>query len=122
MEVLNFLVGVSGAFWLLVGISTHAKWVQSVFSQESGKIAQQTQLIKEFGYGAVSQRSQLVAKKGVVYGYWDSSNEQTKPETLPDQRQSPTIFKLVNISLVTGTSIVVLIILGKGLFASIGML
>ena len=122
MEFLNIAVGFAAIVWICIGIKTHASWVQSVFRQESAKISQQNSLIDQYGYGALASRTQLVAKKGFVFGYWDG-NDQSDVVSAPSERlQSPLIFKLVNISLVSFTSIAVLIVLGKGLFAGIGIL
>ena len=40
---------------------------------ESKKIKQQAQMISEFGYGSLNTRDKLVAKKGLVFAYWEGS-------------------------------------------------
>ena len=71
MDILNVLVGVSAIFWIAAGIKTHSDWIQSIFVNESKKIRQQTEIISEFGYGALNTRNTFEAKKGLVFAYWD---------------------------------------------------
>ena len=122
MEILNVVVGFGSIVWICIGIKTHAAWVQSVFRQENAKITHQNALLKKYGYGALSNRTQLVAINGFIFGYWDGLSHQNCPEDSPEQFQSPLIFKLVNLSLVSFTSVAVLIVLGKGLFVGIGIM
>ena len=122
MEILNVAVGFGAIVWICIGIKTHAAWVQSVFRQESAKITHQNALLKQYGYGALSNRTQLVAINGLIFGYWDGLSPQNGPEDSSEQFQSPLIFKLVNLSLVSFTSVAVLVVLGKGLFVGIGIM
>ena len=71
MDILNVLVGVTAIFWIAAGIKTHSDWIQSIFVNESKKIRQQTEIISEFGYGALNTRNTLEVKKGLVFAYWD---------------------------------------------------
>ena len=109
-------------FWIAIGIRAHTNWIQSVFVAESKKIKQQAQLVSEFGYGSLNTRNKLVAKRGLVFAYWEESRQDQKPAARLESLQSPVIFQLVNFSLVAGTSICLLMILSKGLFASIGLI
>ena len=122
MEILNVAVGFAAIVWICIGIKTHAAWVQSVFRQESAKITHQNALLKQYGYGALANRTQLVAKKWFIFGYWDGLSPLNGPEDSSEQFQSPLIFKLVNLSLVSFTSVAVLVVLGKGLFVGIGIM
>ena len=117
MDILNVLVGVSAIFWIAAGIKTHSDWIQSIFVNESKKIRQQTEIICEFGYGALNTRNTLEVKKGLVFAYWDRPLGKQKYEELSEQMQSPIIFQLVSLSLITGTSILLLIVMSKGLFS-----
>ena len=122
MDYLNLLVCIPAIFWIAIGIRAHSNWIQSVFMAESKKIKQQSQMISEFGYGSLNTRDKLVAKKGLVFAYWEGSRQDQKPTAQLESLQSPAIFQLVNFSLVAGTSICLLMILSKGLFASIGLI
>ena len=122
MDYLNLLVCIPAIFWIAIGIRAHSNWIQSVFMAESKKIKQQSQMISEFGYGSLNTRDKLVAKKGLVFAYWEGSRQDQKPTAQLESLQSPVIFQLVNFSLVAGTSICLLMILSKGLFASLGLI
>ncbi|MCB4398396.1 hypothetical protein [Synechococcus sp. MU1625] len=122
MDYLNLLVCIPVIFWIAIGIRAHSNWIQSVFVAESKKIKQQSQMISEFGYGSLNSRDKLVAKKGLVFAYWEGSRQDQKPTAQLESLQSPAIFQLVNFSLVAGTSICLLMILSKGLFASLGLI
>jgi hypothetical protein len=122
MGYLNILVCIPAIFWIAIGIRAHTNWIQSVFVAESKKIKQQAQLVSEFGYGSLNTRNKLVAKRGLVFAYWEESRQDQKPAARLESLQSPVIFQLVNFSLVAGTSICLLMILSKGLFASIGLI
>ena len=122
MDSLNALVGITLILWIVVGIKTHSDWIQSIFINESKKIRQQTEIISQFGYGSLNTRNKLEAKKGLVFAYWDRPLGKQKNEELPEQMQSPIIFQLVSLSLITGTSILLLIVMSKGLFSIIGLI
>lgn len=79
-------------------------------------------MIGAFGYGSLNTRYKLVAKKGLVFAYWEGSRQEQKPTAQLESLQSQVIFQLVNFSLVAGTSIWLLMILGKALFASLGLI
>lgn len=121
MDILNVLVGITSIFWIAAGIRTHSDWIQSICINESKKNRQQTEIISEFGYGSLNARNKLEAKKGLVFAYWDSPLGKQKNEALPEQMQSPIIFKLVSLNLIAGTSILFLIVMSKGLFSIIGL-
>ena len=121
MDILNVLVGITTIFWIATGIKTHSDWIQSIFVNESKKIRQQTEIISEFGYSALNTRNTLEAKKGLVFAYWDKPLGKQKNEGTPKQIQSPIIFQLVSLSLITCTSIVLLIVLSRGLFSILGL-
>ena len=122
MDILNVLVGITGIFWVVTGIRTHSDWIQSIFLHESKKIKQQTETIRKFGYGALNTRNKLEAKKGLVFAYWDKPLGKQKDEGTPEQMKSPLIFQLASLNLVTCTSIVLLIVLSKGLFSILGLI
>ena len=122
MDILNVLVGVTAIFWIAAGIKTHSDWIQSIFVNESKKIRQQTEIISEFGYGALNTRNTLEVKKGLVFAYWDKPLRKQKNEGTPEQMQSPIIFQLVSLNLITCTSIALLIVLSRGLFSILGLI
>ena len=88
MDILNVLVGVTAIFWIAAGIKTHSDWIQSIFVNESKKIRQQTEIISEFGYGALNTRNTLEVKKGLVFAYWDKPLGKQINEGTPEQMQS----------------------------------
>ena len=122
MDILNVLVGVTAIFWIAAGIKTHSDWIQSIFVNESKKIRQQTEIISEFGYGALNTRNTLEVKKGLVFAYWDKPLGKQKNEGPHEQIQSPIIFQLVSLNLITCTSIALLIVLSRGLFSILGLI
>ena len=122
MDILNVLVGITGIFWVVTGIRTHSDWIQSIFLNESKKIRQQENMISEFGYSSLNTRNKLEAKKGLVFAYWDKPVGKQKKEATPRQMQSPIIFQLVSLNLITSTSILLLIILSRGLFSILGLI
>ena len=121
MSFLNNLVCITAIFWVVIGIRTHSNWIQSVFINESKKIKQQEDLIREFGYGSLNTRNKLAARKGLVFAYWDTPSKHQEPKEQPQRLHSPIIFQLANINLISGTSILLLIILSKGFFTGIGL-
>ena len=122
MDILNVLVGVTAIFWIAAGIKTHSDWIQSIFVNESKKIRQQTEIISEFGYGALNRRNTLEVKKGLVFAYWDKPLGKQNNEGPHEQIQSPIIFQLVSLNLITCTSIALLIVLSRGLFSILGLI
>ena len=122
MDILNVLVGITTIFWIATGIKTHSDWIQSIFIAESKKIRQQAEVISQLGYGSLKTRNKLEVKKGLVFAYWDTPLGKQKHEELPEQMQSPIIFQLVSLNLIAGTSILLLIVMSKGLFSVIGLI
>ena len=122
MDILNVLVGVTAIFWIAAGIKTHSDWIQSIFVNESKKIRQQIEIINEFGYGTLNTRNTLEVKKGLVFAYWDKPLGKQKSEGTPKQMQSPIIFQLVSLNLITCTSVALLIVLSRGLFSILGLI
>ena len=122
MDILNVLVGITGIFWVVTGIKTHSDWIQSIFLNESKKIRQQKNIISEFGYGSLNTRNKLEAKKGLVFAYWDKPVGKQKIEEPNKQMESPIIFQLASLSLITSTSILLLIVLSRGLFSILGLI
>ena len=122
MDILNVLVGITTIFWIATGIKTHSDWIQSIFVNESKKIRQQTEIISEFGYSALNTRKTLEAKKGLVFAYWDKPVRDQKIEGPNEQMESPIIFQLVSLNLITSTSILFLIALSRGLFSILGLI
>ena len=122
MDILNVLVGVTAIFWIAAGIKTHSDWIQSIFVNESKKIRQQLEVISEFGYGALNTRNTLEVKKGLVFAYWDKPVGKQNIEGPNEQIESPIIFQLVSLNLITSTSIILLIVLSRGLFSILGLI
>ena len=122
MDLLNVLVCISAIFWIVIGIRTHSEWIRSIFIKESKKIRQQAEIINRFGYDSINTRNKLAAKRGMVFAYWDTSIRKQKYKELTERTQSPFVFQLVTLNLITGTSILLLIVLSKGLFTSIGVI
>lgn len=122
MNLLDILVGLGAIFWIVIGIRTHSDWIQSVFINESKKIQKQAIVINEFGYGTLNTRNKLAAKKGLVFAYWEIPTEYQEDQETSEHLKSPFIFQLVNLNLIAGTSILFLIALSKGLFASLGLI
>ena len=122
MDFLNALVCITAIFWIVIGIRTHSNWIQSIFISESQKIKQQAEFISEFGYSSLNTRNKLAAKKGLVFAYWETPVGNQKTDKLPEQMQSPIIFQFVTLNLIIGTSIILLIVLSKGLFTSMRLI
>ena len=117
MDILNVLVGITGIFWIVTGIKTHIEWIQSIFISESNKIRRQTEIISERGYGSLNTRNKLEAKKGLIFAYWDKPIGKPIIEENNEQIQSPIIFQLVSLNLIICTSVLLLIVLSRGLFS-----
>ena len=117
MDILNLLVGITGIFWIVTGIKTHSDWIQSIFISESNKIRKQTEIINEYGYGSLNTRNKLEAKKGLIFAYWDKPVEKPIIKEPNEQIQSPIIFQLVSLNLIISTSVLLLIVLSRGLFS-----
>ena len=122
MDLLNVLVCISAIIWIAVGIRTHSDWIQSIFAKESKKIRQQAEMVHKFGYDSLGSCHKLSAKKGLVFAYWDTPIRKQKYKEFPERFQSPVIFQLVTLNLISGTSILLLIFLSKGFFSSIGLI
>ena len=122
MDILNVIVGIAGIFWVVTGIRTHSDWIQSIFLNERKKIRQQKNIISEFGYSSLNTRNKLEAKKGLVFAYWDKPLGKQKNEGTPEKMQSPIIFQLVSLNLITCTSIALLIVVSRGLFSILGLI
>ena len=121
MAVINVLVGLTAIVWVVIGIRTHANWIENVFKQESQKINQQQNAIERFGYGAVSNTNKLTLKKGFVFGYWGNNDSGLSNERSVTIEKSPVIFKAVNASLIMITSCALLIVFSKGFLTGIGV-
>ena len=122
MDYLNVLVCITAIFWIAIGIRTHSNWIQSKFIKESQKIKQQAEFISEFGYGSLNTRNKLAAKKGLVFAYWETPVGNQKHNKLPGRMQSPIVFQFATFNLIIGTSILLLIVLSKGLFISMRLI
>ena len=121
MDVINVLVGLTAIVWVVIGIKTHANWIENVFKQESQKINQQQNAIQRYGYGAVSNTNKLTLKKGFVFGYWGNKDSDASNEASVSIEKSPVIFKVVNASLIMITSCALLIVFSKGFLTGIGV-
>ena len=122
MDIINLLVGITGIFWIVTGIKTHSEWIQSIFISESNKIRRQTEIISEYGYGSLNTRNKLEAKKGLIFAYWDKPVEKPIIEEPNGQIQSPIIFQLVSLNLIISTSVLLLIVLSRGLFSTLKLI
>lgn len=121
MEAINVLVGLTAIVWIVIGIKTHANWIENVFQQESQKIKKQQAAIQRYGQGAASNTNKLTLKKGFVFGYWDNKDQEVSNDVSVAIGKSPVIFKAVNASLIMITSCALLIVFSKGLFTGIGV-
>ena len=121
MDTINVLVGLTAIVWIVIGIKTHANWIENVFKQESQKINQQQNAIERYGYGAISNTNKLTMKKGFVFGYWDNKDTEVTNDASVTIEKSPVIFKAVNASLIMITSCALLIVFSKGFLTSIGV-
>lgn len=121
MDVINVLVGLTAIVWVVIGIKTHANWIENVFKQESQKINQQQLAINQYGYAAISNPSKLTLKKGFVFGYWGNKETESTNDLTPSVEKSPLIFKAVNASLIMITSCALLIVFSKGFLTGIGV-
>ena len=121
MDAINVLVGLTAIVWIVIGIKTHANWIENVFRQESQKITQQQNAIERYGYGAISNTNKLTLKKGFVFGYWGNKDSDISNEASVAIEKSPVIFKAVNASLIMITSCALLIVFSKGFLTGIGV-
>ena len=121
MAVINVLVGLTAIVWIVIGIKTHANWIENVFKQESQKITQQQSAIERYGYGVVSNTNKLSLKKGFVFGYWGDKDSDVPNQASVSIEKSPLIFKAVNASLIMITSCAMLIVFSKGFLTGIGV-
>ena len=111
--MLSALVGVSLAFWVMIGLFSHANWFQNAFRRESEKIDRQQLVVT--GSGSLS------AKKGFVVAYWDDINQSISGDRSGQAERSPLIFDIAAINLVAFTSICMLVFVSKGFFHSLGL-
>ena len=120
IDLLSGFVGSSLIFWIVIGAIAHARWIQKLLIAESSKINTQSLAIEQNGYIAIKPSNRkFYAKRGFVYGFWESD---TKSDELAIENQdSPKIFDVAGINLITLTSIFFLIALSKGLFNIIGI-
>jgi 5-bromo-4-chloroindolyl phosphate hydrolysis protein len=119
-DLLSGLVGSSLIFWIVIGAIAHARWIQKLLKTESLKITTQNLAIEQNGYTAIkSSNRRFYAKRGFVYGYWDSKAKSV--ELTIESQESPKIFDVTGINLIAFTSIFFLIALSKGLFNIIGV-
>ena len=119
MEMLSALVGVSLAFWFMIGLFSHASWFQNAFRRESEKIDRQQ--LQSQSQVVVTGAGNLSAKKGFVVAYWDDINKSFSGERSGQVERSPLVFDIAVINLVAFTSICMLVFVSKGLFHSLGL-
>jgi|TARA_B100000073_G_scaffold79431_1_gene60319 hypothetical protein len=119
MEMLSALVGVSLAFWFMIGLFSHASWFQNAFRRESEKIDRQQ--LQSQSQVVVTGAGSLSAKKGFVVAYWDDINKSFSGERSGQVERSPLVFDIAVINLVAFTSICMLVFVSKGLFHSLGL-
>ena len=120
IELISGLGGSSLIFWIAIGAIAHARWIQKLLKAESLKINTQNLAIEKNGYTAIKPSNRkFYAKRGFVYGYWDS---EILSGQLPIKKQdSPKIFDAAGINLIVFTSIFFLIALTKALFNILGI-
>ena len=120
MEILVAVVGITAIVWISIGIMVHADWILRIFRIESGLITNRQLVMQKHGSRTFPIPESLSSKNVFVFGYWGD-------RSLVDQNgqksgNSPLVFRYANLALVTSTSIFVLIILGKGLFATLNLI
>ena len=120
MEILVAVVGITAIVWISIGIIVHADWILRIFRIESGLITNRQLVMQKHGSRTFPIPESLSSKNVFVFGYWGD-------RSLVDQNgeksgNSPLVFRYANLALVTSTSIFVLIILGKGLFATLNLI
>ena len=120
INILSALVGSSLIFWIVIGLITHAKWIQELVQTETDKINKQNLVIEQYGYTSISSTNRkFYAKRGFVFGYWD--NDIKSVNKIVSSQDSPKIFDLAGINLIVFTSIFFLIAVSKGFFNIVGI-
>ncbi len=120
INILSALVGSSLIFWIVIGLITHAKWIQELVQTETEKINKQNLAIEQYGYTSISSTNRkFYAKRGFVFGYWD--NDIKSVNNIVSSQDSPKIFDLAGINLIVFTSIFFLIAVSKGFFNIVGI-
>ena len=120
INILSALVGSSLIFWIVIGLITHAKWIQELVQTETEKINKQNLAIEQYGYTSISSTNRkFYAKRGFVFGYWD--NDIKSVNKIVSSQDSPKIFDLAGINLIVFTSIFFLIAVSKGFFNIVGI-
>ena len=120
INILSALVGSSLIFWIVIGLITHAKWIQELVQTETEKINKQNLVIEQYGYTSISSTNRkFYAKRGFVFGYWD--NDIKSVNNIVSSQDSPKIFDLAGINLIVFTSIFFLIAVSKGFFNIVGI-
>ena len=120
INILSALVGSSLIFWIVIGLITHAKWIQELVQTETEKINKQNLAIEQYGYTSISSSNRkFYAKRGFVFGYWD--NDIKSVNNIVSSQDSPKIFDLAGINLIVFTSIFFLIAVSKGFFNIVGI-
>ena len=120
INILSALVGSSLIFWIVIGLITHAKWIQELVQTETEKINKHNLAIEQYGYTSISSTNRkFYAKRGFVFGYWD--NDIKSVNNIVSSQDSPKIFDLAGINLIVFTSIFFLIAVSKGFFNIVGI-
>ena len=120
INILSALVGSSLIFWIVIGLITHAKWIQELVQTETEKINKQNLAIEQYGSTSISSTNRkFYAKRGFVFGYWD--NDIKSVNNIVSSQDSPKIFDLAGINLIVFTSIFFLIAVSKGFFNIFGI-
>ena len=120
INILSALVGSSLIFWIVIGLITHAKWIQELVQTETEKINKQNLAIEQYGYSSISSTNRkFYAKRGFVFCYWD--NDINSVNKIVSSQDSPKIFDLAGINLIVFTSIFFLIAVSKGFFNIVGI-
>ena len=122
METLFVIVGITTIAWISIGIIVHAEWVLRIFRVESSLITSRQMVMQQHGSRTFPIPESLSSKNVFVFGYWGDRNSVANNDKTSPSGNSPLLFRYANVTLVTFTSISILIVLGKGLFASLNLI
>ena len=122
MDILFGVVGIATIAWISIGIIVHAEWVLRIFRVESSLITSRQMVMQQHGSRTFPIPESLSSKNVFVFGYWGDRNSAANNDKTSPSGNSPLLFRYANVTLVTFTSISILIVLGKGLFASLNLI
>ena len=122
MEILFVVVGITTIVWISIGIIVHAEWVLRIFRVESSLITSRQLVMQKHGSRTFPIPESLSSKNVFVFGYWGDRNSVENNDKFLPSGNSPLLFRYANVALVTLTSISILIVIGKGLFATLNLI